>query len=128
MANPAIISVIDDDPSIRKVLKSLLRSCGWEVHTFASAEDYLSSLQLNDTACLISDVQMPGLGGIGLQRVLAARGHSTPVIFITAFPDPQTRRRLLHAGALCVLDKPFDDQTLIQHIDAALKRSGSLSP
>lgn len=126
MENHPVISVIDDDESIRRVMRSFLKSLGWAVHTFSGAEDYLNSPQVKDTSCLISDVQMPGMGGLALQSVLAARGYSTPVIFITAFPSERIRTRLLEAGAVCVLNKPFDDQSLIGCINAALK--GNVSP
>jgi CheY-like chemotaxis protein len=119
-----LISVVDDDESIRVATKALLRSLGWAVHTFASAEDFLHSPHVNDTSCLVVDVQMPGMSGIELQRVLTAWGHSTPTIFITAFPENRIRVQLLEAGAVCFLSKPFDEQSLIGCLDRALKSNG----
>jgi CheY-like chemotaxis protein len=116
-----LISVVDDDESIRVATRALLRSLGWAVHTFASAEDFLHSPHVNDTSCLIVDVQMPGMSGVELQRVLKARGHSTPVIFISAFPEDRIRAQILEAGAICFLSKPFDEQSLIGCLDRALK-------
>jgi FixJ family two-component response regulator len=126
LENGPIISVIDDDESIRRVLRSLMRSLGWTVYAFARAEDYLNSPHLNDTACLISDVQMPGMSGLELQSKLASRGYSTPIIFITAYPSDRIQTRLLKGGAVCVLDKPFDDQLLVRYISAALKGNTGL--
>jgi FixJ family two-component response regulator len=88
----SVISIVDDDESVRTATNSLMRSLGFTAYTFASAEEFLRSLQLNDTSCLISDVQMPSMSGIELQRHLIARGHRTPIIFITAFPDESIRR------------------------------------
>jgi FixJ family two-component response regulator len=116
-----LISVVDDDMSVRLATESLLRSFGWTVQTFACAEDYLNSPYVNDTSCLITDVQMPGMGGIELQSVLAARRNSTPIIFITAYAHNGIRARLLDAGAVCILSKPFNDQSLVQCVNAALK-------
>jgi FixJ family two-component response regulator len=126
LGNCTLISVIDDDLSVRLATESLLRSFGWTVHTFACAEDYLNSLDVNDTSCLITDVQMPGMSGIELQSVVAARGYSTPVIFITAYAHDGIRARLLDVGAVCFLSKPFNDQSLVQCVNAALK--GKTSP
>jgi FixJ family two-component response regulator len=117
-----VISVVDDDESIRSGMKSLLRSLGMTVRLFESAEDFLKSHCVRDTSCLILDVQMPGMGGIELQRQLISQGLSTPIIFITAFPDEGIRAQVLEAGAVCFLSKPFDEQILLQCLDAALKR------
>ena len=120
--NSALISIIDDDRSVREAIKSLIRSLGYATATFASAEEYLDSDRLRDTACIISDLQMPGLNGIELQRQLIADGHSTPMIFVTAFPSDQMRRHALDAGAFGFLSKPFDEPSLIACIDKALAR------
>jgi FixJ family two-component response regulator len=117
-----VVSIIDDDESVRLAMKSFLRSLGYDVCTFASAEDYLCSPRVNDTSCLITDVQMPGMNGIELQCHLMDNGRRTPMIFITAFPEETIRMRSLEAGAVCFLGKPFDEQTLINCLDQALKR------
>jgi FixJ family two-component response regulator len=121
LAKAPVISVIDDDPAIREATDALLRSFGYRAQTFASAEEFLQSERMNDTSCLITDVQMPGLSGVELQSVLIARGNRTPMIFVSAFPDDGTRRRVLEAGAVGFLDKPFEEEDLIGHLQAALK-------
>ena len=115
-----MISIVDDDPSVREATKGLVRSLGYGAAAFASAEDFLQSDQVNDTACLITDVQMPGLSGVELQSRLIAQGNCTPIIFITAFPEQRIRTRALEAGAVGFLSKPFDEDRLIEHIHAAL--------
>jgi FixJ family two-component response regulator len=116
-----MISIIDDDPSVRQATDGLVRSLGYRAATFASAEDYLQSDRINDTSCVITDVQMPGLSGVELQSLLIARGNCTPMIFITAFPEEKVRSRALGAGAIGFLSKPFDDEQLIQHLETALR-------
>jgi FixJ family two-component response regulator len=116
-----MISIVDDDASVREATKELVRSLGYAAAAFASAEDFLRSGQLSETACLISDVQMPGLSGIDLQRQLIADGHSMPIIFITAFPDERARARALGAGAIGFLTKPYREESLIECLGQALK-------
>ena len=116
-----MISIIDDDASVRAATHRLVRSLGYIAHTFASADDFLRSSQLNDTSCVIADVQMPGMSGIELQTFLQTQGHRLPIIFITAFPEENVRAQALKAGAACFLNKPFDARTLIECLDAALK-------
>ena len=116
-----MISIVDDDESVREATKGLVRSLGYDAATFATAEDFLKSNRVHDTSCLITDVQMPGLSGVELQSRLIARGHRTPVIFITAYPEAQTRERAIRAGAIGYLSKPFKEQCLIDHLCAALK-------
>jgi FixJ family two-component response regulator len=120
-SNPPMISIIDDDPCIREAMEGLVRSLGYGACSFASAEDYLQSDRINDTSCVITDVQMPGLSGVELQSLLVARGNCTPMIFITAFPEEKVRRRALEAGAIGFLSKPFDDEQLIEHLQTALR-------
>ena len=96
-----LISIVDDDGFVRESTKGLVRSMGYAAETFASAEEYLRSNRAADTACLISDVQMPGMNGADLQDRLIADGHHTPIIFVTAFPDEDIRARVLKAGARC---------------------------
>jgi FixJ family two-component response regulator len=115
-----MISIIDDDPFVRAAIDGLVRSLGYRATIFASAEEYLRSDHVNDTSCVITDVQMPGLSGVELQSLLVARGTCTPMIFITAFPEEKVRRRALEAGAIGFLSKPFDDEQLIEHLQTAL--------
>jgi FixJ family two-component response regulator len=117
----SVISVIDDDASVRAATNNLLRSHGYTVHTFASAEEFLRSAHLNDTSCVIADVQMPVLSGLDLLTLMRAQGHLVPFIFITAFPDESVRARALKAGAICFLGKPFAGPTLIKCLDTALE-------
>jgi FixJ family two-component response regulator len=117
----SVISVIDDDPSVRAATTNLLNSHGYAVHTFASAEEFLRSSHLDDTACVIADVQMPAMSGLDLLALMRSQGYLAPLIFITAFPDESVRERALKAGAIGFLAKPFAGPTLIQYIDRALK-------
>lgn len=123
----AMISIVDDDESIREATKSLVRSLGYQVATFGSAEEFLGSAEKMATACLITDVQMPGLGGVELQDRLIADGHHMPTIFISAFPDERVQRQVLGSGAIGYLHKPFGEDQLIECIDTALKRGGERS-
>ena len=120
MAKPSIISVVDDDEAVREATGELIRSFGYAAATFASAAEYLHSDRLSDTACLIADVQMPGMSGVDLQQRLIADGHRIPVIFMTAFPEERMRVRLLSAGAYGYLRKPFGDDCLIKCLGKAL--------
>jgi FixJ family two-component response regulator len=125
MRSPVLISIVDDDESIRESTKGLVRSLGYQAATFASAEEFLQSGNVNSTSCLITDVQMPGLSGIDLQRGLIAQGVQTPMIFITAFPEEETRARVMGAGALGYLSKPFSEESLLKCLDMALGNSAS---
>jgi FixJ family two-component response regulator len=120
MTDSPMISIIDDDPSVRKATDGLVRSLGYRSLTFASAEDFLESDHIDDTSCVITDVQMPGLSGVELQNVLIARGARLPMIFITAYPEDRVRRCVLEAGAVGFLSKPFEEAVLIEHLQAAL--------
>ena len=124
MCKLQVISVIDDDASVRTATDNLLRSLGYAVRTFVSAEEFLGSARLNDTSCVIADVQMPGMSGVDLQARLLTRGYRVPFIFMTAFPEEAIRARALKAGAICFLTKPFDRLTLIRCLDTALERHG----
>jgi FixJ family two-component response regulator len=117
-----VISVVDDDASVRAATTRLLKALGFAAHAFASANEFLQSPRLRDTSCLIADVQMPGMSGVQLQEYLIAQGHSTPIIFITAFPEDSIREQAMNAGAICFLSKPFDGARLIECVDRALKR------
>jgi FixJ family two-component response regulator len=118
-----IISIVDDDESVRAAMSSLVRSLGYQSRLFCSAEEFLTSPQLNDTSCVIADVQMPGMSGMELQNALAIRRPHIPVIFITAFPEERIRKRAEAAGAVAFFSKPVDGQALIECLDAALRSS-----
>jgi FixJ family two-component response regulator len=116
-----VISIIDDDQSVRDAMESLVRSLGYAVATFSSAEEYLQSARLGDSSCLITDMRMPGMSGADLQDVLIADGYKTPIIFMTASRDERVRTRVLNAGASGFLRKPFDEQRLIDCLENALR-------
>jgi FixJ family two-component response regulator len=122
--NPSIVMIVDDDNSIRKSVRRLMKSYGIAVETFVSAEEFLGSDRLNKTSCLILDVHMPGISGLELQKRLIASGHAIPVIFITAFADDGARAKAMKAGAVGYLAKPFDDEELLNCIRAALDHEG----
>ncbi len=124
MRSATLISIVDDDESIREATKGLVRSLGYQAETFSSAEEFLKSACIDSTSCLIADVQMPGLSGIDLQRSLIARGSRMPTIFITAFPEESTRARAMKAGAAGFLAKPFSEESLVKCLDNALGRPG----
>jgi FixJ family two-component response regulator len=117
-----VISIIDDDESVREATKGLIRSLGCNAAAFASAEEYLRSDCVSDSACLITDLNMPGMSGADLQDRLIADGRRVPMIFITAFSDEKVRVRVLDAGAFGFLRKPFDDEQLIECLNKALKQ------
>ncbi|WP_424630481.1 response regulator transcription factor [Bradyrhizobium sp. SYSU BS000235] len=119
-----MISIIDDDGSVRAATSNLVRSVGYTVHTFASAEEFLESCELNGTSCVIADVQMGKMSGIELQAHLLAQGHYMPFIFITAYPIESVRASAHKVRATCFLTKPFDADALIECIDAALEGPG----
>jgi FixJ family two-component response regulator len=118
--NVPVISIVDDDESVRMAVRSLVRSLGLVAHAFGSAEEFLQSSHLEETACLISDVQMPGMSGVELQAKLADDGRCIPIIFITAFPTENVRARVLRAGAACFLYKPFEGRALVECLDDIL--------
>ena len=120
MSKVPMIAIVDDDESFRRATASFIRSLGYVAAAFGSAEAFLKSDRINDTDCVISDVQMPGMTGIELQCRLIAQGHHLPVIFVTAYPEVKTRGRALAAGAVGYLDKPFSDHTLIACLNEAL--------
>ena len=120
MADPPLISIVDDDESVREALWGLVRSVGFSVSTFASAEEFVNSDQLGNADCLILDVAMPGMSGIELQRQLVADHNAVPVIFITAHEDEGIRAQALRGGAEAVLIKPFSEEALLNAIHSAL--------
>jgi len=117
----AMIAIVDDDEAVRKAMASLLRSLGHRVAAFDSAQAFLESDQLRTTTCLITDVQMPGLSGLDLQKRLIEEGCPIPVIFLTGFPDETVRSRAMKAGALAFLSKPLNQHELAEHLEKALK-------
>ena len=121
MSTPSVISVVDDDPSVRAATNNLLRSRGYTVHTFASAEEFLGSPHLNETSCVIADMQMSVMSGQDLLTHVRALGYATPFVFITAFPDDRVRARALSAGASCFLAKPFAGPNLIKCVEIAME-------
>ena len=122
MAVP-VISVIDDDASVRAAAENFLSSLGYAVHTFASADDFLQSACLEDSSCVVADVQMPGMSGLDLLKIIRSRGNEIPFIFITAFPSEGLRARAAKVGADVLLEKPFSSSVLIDCINAALNRN-----
>jgi FixJ family two-component response regulator len=115
-----LISIVDDDESFREAMTSLMKSLGFEVEAFSSAEGFLASPRLENTSCLIADVHMPGMTGIELQQNLVASGRTIPVILITAYPDDNVRARAVAAGVICYLSKTFDDDALLGFVRTAL--------
>ncbi len=116
-----LVSVVDDDESLRESLPDLVREFGFRAEAFSSAEEFLASDRLDETRCLILDVAMPGMTGPELQRELARRGQSIPIVFITALKDDTVRPRLIEAGAAECLFKPFSDAALQRALSSALR-------
>jgi FixJ family two-component response regulator len=121
MSAPPLISIVDDDDSLRNSLNNLIRSVGFAVQGFSSAEAFLNSNHLDDTACLILDVRMPGMSGLELQRQLMAADCQIPIVFITSHGDDDARSRALAAGAVEFLYKPFREEALLNAIHTALE-------
>ena len=119
MTHP-LVSVVDDDESVRESLPDLLREFGYAARAFSSAEEFLASGLVDQTRCLILDIAMPGMTGPGLQRELNLRGQRIPIVFITAHRDENVRPRMLEQGAVECLFKPFSDTALLAALQAAL--------
>lgn len=115
-----LISVVDDDQSVRESLPDLLRQLGYAVQAFYSAEEFLDSIWVLETRCLILDIALPGMSGLDLQRELKHRGHRIPIVFITALEDEAVRHRVLSQCAVDCLFKPFIEADLIKALDAAI--------
>ena len=124
MREASVVSIVDDDEWSRIGITKLVRSLGFAVHDFPSADALLNSPLLARTECVISDMQMPVLSGLQLLDELRTRGHNMPIIFVTAFPNERVRAQALLRGAICVLTKPFDGETLELCLAAALKGNG----
>ena len=123
MSAASLISIVDDDDSLRNSLNNLIRSVGFGVQDFCSAEAFLKSNQLHDTACLILDVRMPGMSGLELQRQLVAANSPIPIVFVTAYADEEVRVRALAAGAVDVLSKPCREEDLLRALQTALTQA-----
>jgi FixJ family two-component response regulator len=117
-----LVSIVDDDESVREAMKSLVRSFGYSVETFGSAAEFLESAQVENTDCLVTDVQMPGLSGVELQNRLLSEGYHMPTIFISAFPNSQIEEWVVQRGAIAYLRKPFNEDELFEHLQTAVKR------
>ena len=118
-----LISIVDDDESVRDALKSLIDSVGFHAEPFRSGEEFLNSPYLSQTDCLITDVRMPGMSGLELQERLNAAHSSIPVVFISAHDDNEARARGLRAGAVAFLQKPFSEDSLLGAISECLDKS-----
>jgi FixJ family two-component response regulator len=123
MLKRPLVSVVDDDESVRESLPDLLRELGYSARTFSSAEEFLASDCIRATRCLILDIAMPGMTGPDLQRELMLRGQEIPIVFITAQADETVRPRSLEQGAVECLFKPFSDTALLEALDAAFRMS-----
>ena len=119
LSKTAMITIVDDDEAVRASTKALVRSLGYNARAFSSAEEFLDA-NLDDISCLILDIQMKGLSGVELQKLLNAQSRHTPIIFVTAFPDERTRNDVLNAGAIGFLSKPYSNEKLAKFLDMAL--------
>lgn len=118
-----LISIVDDDDSLRNSLVNLIRSVGFHAQGFSSAEAFLNPTQACDTACLILDMRLPGMNGLALQRQIVETNRRIPIIFITSHADGDAEARALEAGAVAYLYKPFREEQLLNAIDTAIKHS-----
>ena len=116
-----LVAILDDDDSVRSALQGLLKAVDLPAQAFATAEEFLQSGQQHQIACLIADIRMPGMSGLELQAKLKAERCRIPIIFITAHGDAKMRMQALRAGAVEFLEKPFDDQVLLESVRAALE-------
>jgi FixJ family two-component response regulator len=121
MSKPTLISIVEDDQPFRESMRKLMTALGYTVEAFPSAADFLASPLLTATACLVSDVQMPGMTGIELHRHLMDAGYTIPTILVTAYPNEVARKRALKGGVVCYLCKPVDDEHLERCLRSALQ-------
>jgi FixJ family two-component response regulator len=121
MSGSQLVAIVDDDRSVQCALKDLMESAGLSAWSFASAEEFLESDQRTQTACLVTDIRMPGMSGLDLQAKLNAEGSRIPIIFITAHGNSKAKVQAMAAGALEFLSKPFDDDVLLEKVRAALR-------
>ena len=124
MSNKTLISIVDDDESVREATRGLMSALGFAAEAFASGDDFLKSDHVHGTSCLIVDMQMPGMTGLELHARLVASGWAIPTILITAYPDNRGRARALGAGITCYLIKPFSEDALLDCIRLALDPNG----
>jgi FixJ family two-component response regulator len=122
MSEDSLISIVDDDTAARAGTRALVESLGYKAVSFSSAEHFLRSDMIGETACLITDLQMPGLNGLELQELLRSQGYRMPIVFITAYPNENHRIRALNGGAVGFLSKPFDEASLIDCLTVAIKQ------
>lgn len=120
MSKRSLVSVVDDDESVRESLPDLVRLLGYDVQAFSSGEDFLSSAHVEETRCLILDISMPSMSGPEIQQELKRRGHAIPVIFITALKDDTVKPRVVELGAVDCLFKPFSDTALQKALSLAM--------
>ena len=118
------ILVVDDDGPVRKALGRLFRGAGYEVELFPSAEEYLKREPAGPPACLVLDMRMPGMGGLALQRAIGGTAKSLPIVFVTGHADEEARAQALAGGAIAVLQKPLDEEILLEAIRRALGPPG----
>jgi FixJ family two-component response regulator len=128
LAITPMISVVDDDRWAREGLQSLIAAVGYEVRTFESAEEFVASGSIAETACLVTDLNMPGMSGLELQAHLRGAGHRTPIIIVTAYPTDEHRSRALKDGATSFLTKPLDERVLVGCLTQAIRELDVLSP
>jgi FixJ family two-component response regulator len=121
VSKTSVISIVDDDESVREALESFLKSLGFKAEVFASAEEFLKVGPFSSTDCLILDMRMPGMSGLELQRQLVINNHDIPIIFITAHGDEEARSQVLKDGAVDYLLKPFSEEALLRAINTALQ-------
>jgi FixJ family two-component response regulator len=127
MRECSLVSVVDDDVSVRESLPHLLRQLGYAAEVFSSAKEFLESNSMGQTDCLLLDVAMPGMSGPDLHNKLTRRGRNIPIIYITGFRDATVRSRLLKEGAVECLYKPFDDQALLRALEAAFEPNRTIN-
>lgn len=121
MESGRLISVIDDDDSMRRAVVALVRSAGYDARGYESAEEFLETMDTLAFGCIVTDIQMPGLSGIQLKHHLTARQNRTPVIMITAREDPSLEQQALASGAVCFLRKPFQAEEFVACLEKALQ-------
>jgi FixJ family two-component response regulator len=127
MTSRPVVTIVDDDESVRESLPALLQELGFSTRAYSAAADFLASDALEGTNCLVLDVAMPGMSGPELQEELTRRGYAIPIVFITAHGEDPMRQRLLERGAVACLDKPLNPDDLLQAVRAALQVDGATS-
>jgi FixJ family two-component response regulator len=115
-----VVSIVDDDQAVRRALSSLVRSMGWEARVFESAEAFLASGDVSDTACLVSDIRMSGMSGVEMHERLVAQGQAPATIFISAYPTPSLQAKAMGNGALVMLQKPYQACVMTHWLSVAL--------